>query len=207
MSTLKILPLIAALAISSACGGSDTTAPVETPVTPEAAPAAAEPGEPAAPVTAGSFDWDKWAAVVNENPCNWLGAEDLAALGIPETGTPETTASETRCIWKDAGGAQVFSAGVQTWDSAANLTSERAEQVKLAREMGGFSLIGNSDGTVTAVYRRDRGRLSIFPNADNETAIILINAQKTMRDDDAVKAEKDERAQAFALKLIEAYGL
>lgn len=207
MNTLKILPLIAALAMSSGCGGSDTAAPVETPATPEAAPAAAEPGEAAAPVTTGIFDWDKWAAVVNENPCNWLPADDLAALGIPETGTPETTASETRCLWKDAEGAQVFSAGVQTWDSAANLTGERAEQVKLAGEMGGFSIIGNSAGTVTAVYRRDRGRLSIFPNADNETAMILINAQKTMRDDDAAKAAKDERAQAFALKLLETYGL
>lgn len=207
MNTLKILPLLAAIAMSSGCGGSDTAAPVEAPATPEAAPAVAEPGEAAAPVTTGNFDWDKWAAVVNENPCNWLGAGDLAALGIPETGTLETTATETRCVWKDAGGAQVFSAGVQTWDSAANLTGERAEQGKLAGEMDSFRLVGNSDGTVTAVYRRDRGRLSIFPNADNETVMILINAQKTMRDEDAAKAAKDERAQAFALKLLETYGL
>ena len=73
--------------------------------------------------------------------------------------------------------------------------------------MGGFSLVGNPAGTVTAVYRRDRGRLSIFPNADTETAMIAINAQKTMRDGDAAKASKDERAKAFALKLMETYGL
>ena len=73
--------------------------------------------------------------------------------------------------------------------------------------MGGFSLIGEPTGTVTAIYRRDRGRLSVFPNADEETAMILINAQKTMRDDDAAKASKDERAKAFALKLMETYGL
>lgn len=207
MNTLKILPLVAALAMSAACGGSDTAALVEAPASPEAAPAADEPIEPSAPVTAGNFDWDKWAAVVNENPCNWLPAEELAALGIPGTGTSQTTATETRCLWKEADGAQVFSAGVRTWDSAVNLTGERVEQINLAGEMGGFSVIGNSAGTVTAVYRRDRGRLSIFPNADDETAMILINAQKTMRDDDAAKAAKDERAQAFALKLIETYGL
>jgi hypothetical protein len=208
MKALKILPLLALLSVA-ACGGSEPAAPVEAPATPEAAPAAAEPGETAAPVTApaGSFDWDKWAAVVNENPCNWLPAEELSALGIPGAGTQETTATETRCLWTDADGAQIFSAGVQTWDSAANLAAERAEQIKLAGEMGGFSLVGETNGTVTAVYRRDRGRLSVFPNADNETAMILINAQKTMRDDEAAKASKDERAKAFALKLMETYGL
>jgi hypothetical protein len=208
MKALKILPLLALLSVT-ACGGAETTAPAETPATPEAAPAAAEPGETAAPAStpAGNFDWDKWAAVVNENPCNWLPAEELAALGITAAGTQETTATETRCLWTDADGAQIFSAGVQTWDSAANLAAERAEQVKLAGEMGGFSLVGNPAGTVTAVYRRDRGRLSIFPTADTETAMIAINAQKTMRDDDAAKTAKDERAKAYALKLIETYGL
>lgn len=208
MKRLIILPALALLSIAAACGGGEPAAPVEAPVTPEAAPAAAEPGEPAAPVTApGSFDWDKWAAVVNEDPCAWLPAGELAALGIPGAGSLEVSATESRCLWTGADGAQIFSAGVQTWDSAANLTAERAEQVKLAGEMGGFSLIGDSAGTVTAVYRRDRGRLSIFPNADDETAMIVLNAQKTMRDDDAAKASKDERAKAFALKLIEAYGL
>ena len=208
MKALKILPLLALLSLA-ACGGAETAAPVEAPATPEAAPAAAEPGETAAPATtpAGNFDWDKWAAVVNENPCNWLPAEELAALGITAAGTQETTATETRCLWTDADGTQIFSVSVQTWDSATNLAAERAEQVKLAGEMGGFSLIGESSGSVTAVYRRDRGRLSVFPNTDNETAMILINAQKTMRDDDAAKASKDERAKAFALKLMEAYGL
>ena len=208
MKRLTFLPALALLSIAAACGGSEPAAPVEAPVTPEAAPAAAEPGEPAAPVaTPSGFDWDKWAAAVNSDPCTWLPAEDLAAIGIPGTGTLETTAAESRCIWTDADGTQVFSAGIQTWDSAANLAAERAEQIKLAGEMGGFTLIGTSAGTVTAVYRRDRGRLSIFPNADDETAMILLNAQKTMRDDDAAKTSKDDRAKAFAEKLIETYGL
>lgn len=208
MKALKILPALALLAAASACGGDEPAAPVDAPATPEAAPAAAEPGEPAAPVaTSSGFNWDKWAAAANADPCAWLPAEELAALGIPGAGTLETTASETRCIWTDADGTQIFSAGIQTWDSAANLAAERAEQTKLASEMGGFTLIGDSAGTVTAVYRRDRGRLSIFPNADGETAMILLNAQKTMRDDEAAKASKDERAKAFAEKLIETYGL
>jgi hypothetical protein len=37
--------------------------------------------------------------------------------------------------------------------------------------------------------------------------MIAINAQKTMRDDDAAKTAKDERAKAYALKLMETYGL
>ena len=188
MSALRTLPLLALLVGAAACGGS-------------------EPAAPIIPAASGSFDWDKWAAVVNEYPCGWLSADDLAALRITGPGTPETTATETRCLWTDAEGALVFSAGVTTWDSAANLAGERAEQVRLAGEMGSFSHIEGSAGTVTAIYRRDRARLSIFPNADSETAMILINAQKTMRDDDAAKAAKDERAKAYATKLIAAYGL
>ena len=209
MTALKTLPLLVLLALAGACGGGEPAAPAEAPATPAAAPAAAEPGEPAAPVTAtgGNFDWNKWAAVVNEDPCTWLPAEDLAALGITGTATAENTATESRCLWKEADGTQVFSAGVMTWDSAENLTGERLEQVKLAAEMDGFSQVGDASGTVTAIYRKSRGRLSIFPNADNETVMILINAQKTLRDDETTKASKDQRAEAFAEKLIETYGL
>jgi hypothetical protein len=209
MKALQILPLLALLAGASACGGSETAAPVAAPLTPEAAPAAAEPGQPAAPVTApaAGFDWNKWAGVVNENPCNWLTPDDLAALGIPGAGELESSASGERCLWKDSDGAQLFSAGIQTWDSAANLAGERQSQIGLAAGMDGFNRIGESAGTVTAIYRASRGSLVIFPNADDETAAIVLNAEKTMRDGEAAKTAKDERATAFARKLIEIYGL
>ncbi|PKP80721.1 MAG: hypothetical protein CVT79_13975 [Alphaproteobacteria bacterium HGW-Alphaproteobacteria-18] len=209
MTALKILPLLALLAGAAACGGSEPAAPVETPLTPKAAPAAAELGEPAAPVTApaAGFDWDKWAAVVNENPCSWLTPGDLAALDLPGAGELENSASGARCLWKDSDGAQLFSAGIQTWDSAANLVGERQSQIGLVADMDGFSRIGEGTGTVTAIYRASRGSLVIFPNADDETAAIVLSAQKTMRDDEATKAAKDERAAAFARKLIETYGL
>lgn len=209
MTALKILPLLALLAGATACGGSEPAAPVEAPLTPEAAPAAAEPGEPAAPVTAAAtgFDWDKWAAVVNENPCNWLPTDDLAALGITGTGELENSASGARCLWKDSDGAQLFSAGIQTWDSAANLAGERRSQIGLAADMDGFSLVGEGASTATAIYRASRGSLVIFPNSDDETAAIVLSAQKTMRDDEAAKTAKDDRATAFARKLIETYGL
>ncbi|ABI76657.1 putative lipoprotein [Hyphomonas neptunium ATCC 15444] len=209
MKALKILPLLALLAAATACGGSEPAAPVEAPLTPEAAPAAAEPGEPAAPVTAATtgFDWNKWAAIVNENPCNWLPAEDLADLGITGTGVLETTPTQTRCLWKDSDGGQLFSAGIQTWDSAANLAAERQSQTRLAADMDGFNRVGEGAGTVTAIYRSSRGNLVIFPNSDDETAAIVLSAQKTMRDDEVAKTVKDERASAFAGKLISSYGL
>ncbi|MEH6409317.1 MAG: DUF3558 family protein [Hyphomonas sp.] len=209
MKALKILPLLALLAGAGACGGSEPAAPVEAPLTPEAASAATEPGEPAAPVTApaADFDWDKWAGVVNENPCTWLTADDLAGLGITGTGELENSANGARCLWKDVDGAQLFSAGIQTWDSAANLAGERQSQIGLVAEMGGFSRIGEGTGTVTAIYRARRGSLVIFPNSDDETVAIVLNAHKTMHDDAAIKAAKDERATAFARKLILAYGL
>jgi hypothetical protein len=209
MKALKFLPLLALLAGASACGGSEPAAPVEAPLTPEAAPAAAEPGQPAAPVTApaAGFDWDKWAGVVNENPCNWLTPDDLAALGITGSGELENSASGARCLWKDSDGAQLFSAGVQTWESAANLAGERQSQIGLAADLDGFNRIGESAGSVTAIYRASRGSLVIFPNADDETTAIVLNAQKTIRDGEAAKSAKDERTTAFARKLIEIYGL
>jgi hypothetical protein len=209
MKALRTLTLLALLAGAAACGAREPAAPVAAPLTPEAAPAAAEPGQPAAPVTvpAAGYDWDKWSGVVNENPCNWLTPDDLAALGIPGAGELENSASGARCLWKDSYGAQLFSAGIQTWDSAANLVGERQSQIGLAADMDGFNRIGESAGTVTAIYRASRGSLVIFPNADDETAAIVLNAQKTMRDEEAAKTAKDERAAAFARKLIEVYGL
>ncbi len=206
MKALQVLPLLALLAL--ACGGSEPAPPVEAPLTPEAA-AAAGPREPAVPVTApaGDFDRDRWAGVVNGNPCTWLTPEDLAAFGITGTGELENSASGARCLWKDADGAQLFTAGVQTWNSAANLVGERQSQIGLAADMDGFSLIGESAGTATAIYRASRGSLVIFPNSDDESAAIVLNAQKTMRDDEAAKAAKDERAAAYARKLLEVYEL
>ena len=209
MKALKILPIFALLAGAAACGASEPAAPVAAPLTLEAAPAAAEPGQPAAPVTApaAGFDWDKWSGVVNENPCNWLTQDDLAALGIPGAGELENSASGARCLLKDSDGTQLFSAGIQTWDSAANLAGERQSQIGLAADMDGFNRIGESAGSVTAIYRASRGSLVIFPNADDETTAIVLNAQKTIRDGEAAKSAKDERTTAFARKLIEIYGL
>lgn len=204
MAALKAL-LVPALLILSACGGGELDPMTAAPTAPDP-PAAVASADPA-PATAAGFDWQRWAAVVDQDPCGWLSADDLAALGITGTGVRETTASETRCLWQDAQGAPIFSVGVQTWDSAANLIAERAEQLRLADDMGGFIRVGASAGTVSAVYRRSRGRLSIFPNAADQTAMILINAQKTQRDDPPTKAAKDARAQGYAVRLIESHGL
>ena len=205
MAAQRALPMLMALGLA-ACGGggSDPTTTVPTAPDPPAAVASADPA-PAA--VAGGFQWQRWAAVVDQDPCGWLSADDLAALGITGTGVRETTANETRCQWQDAQGRPIFSVGVQTWDSAANLIAERAEQLGLADDRGGFIRVGASAGTVSAVYRRNRGRLSIFPNAADQTSMILINAQKTLRDDPPTAAAKDARAQAYAVRLIESHGL
>jgi hypothetical protein len=173
----------------------DAATPIEAPA----------PAVPATSVV--GYDEDHWEALVSADPCEWLPTATLSALGMPLEGTLETLAAETRCVWTDAEGGTVFSASIQRWDGPANIVGERQSQIALAAEMGGFRQIEGGSGTVTGIYRTSRGSLVLFPNADDQSVLVALNARKTARDDEATKAAKDERANAFAQALIEAYGL
>lgn len=157
--------------------------------------------------TSGGFDWNKWAAVVNENPCGWLTPAVMSKLGVSTAGQREVTRMQTRCVWRASDGGLLLSASVMTWESAANLAAERESQKKLARDMATFQAVAGSRGTVTAVHRLDRGQLTIFPNSNDETAAIVISGHPVRGESEEIRTQRLERAEAFATALIATYGL
>lgn len=204
MMLLRLLPALLILT-AAACGSGE-----DRPATPDGAPASGSADSAAgaaAPAAASGFDWDKWAEVVNSDACGWLPADFMATIGVDGPGEIERSSSGTRCLWKAADGSAFFSAGVQAFDSAANLAGDRREAVRLAGEMPAFSFIGNLGGTVTSIYRSDRGRLSMYPNSDDESILIVINGHHRTADTAEEKQAKDERVRAYTHKLIDTYGL
>lgn len=162
-----------------------------------------------APAAAAGFDWDTWSKVVNEDPCTWLDAATLAeVLGPTKPGTPRTTKTETSCEWRDESGALVFTAAVLTWDKAVNLAGEREAQVKEASSGGKrFRFVGGRDGVVTAVLRTDRVKLMLFPNSDQETAVIVLSGHPVLRESRDVLKARNQRAEKFAGALSAKFGL
>ena len=73
--------------------------------------------------------------------------------------------------------------------------------------MPAFSLISDPGGTAAAVYRPDRGHPSLYPNSDDETALIVINAHHTVQDAPEQTQEQSGRVRAYRLELIAAYSL
>ena len=175
---------------------------------PSAEPASPAASAPSANPAQGDFDWDAWAALVNESPCNWLPQEAIdTLLGPGLTATPSLTATETGCIWTAADGTRVFSASVQTFDSAANTVNEREGQVRDAGSGGPFKLVGKPGGTVTSIHRTDRIYGYMFANSDEETAVVFLNGARVMNDPPEVRTAKRERLVAFIEALEARYGL
>ncbi|MFN4024001.1 MAG: hypothetical protein ACK4MQ_04160 [Hyphomonas sp.] len=203
----RVLPALLILT-AAACGRADD-APAASGVLPAAdAPAADSLPDAATPAAAAAgFDWDKWAEVVNSDACGWLPADFMASIGVEGSSETERSSSGSRCLWKSADGSILFSAGIQAFDSAVNLAGDRREAIRLAGEMPAFSFIGNLGGTVTAIYRSDRGRLSMYPNSDDESILIVINAHHTMQDTAEEKQAKNDRVRAYTHRLIDTYGL
>lgn len=199
---IQTISSLVALAMLGACGAKDATATT-------AVPGEARADTPVPPnAIHGHFDWDKWAAIANEDPCNWLTGEELASLRITGSGQSEVSASGTRCKWTDSEGALVFSASVSTWPGGAlNLVGERKAQVHETQNGSLFKRIGSGDGTVIAIHRTDRVTITIFPNADDETAYIYLNGAPTRKDTPEEKDAKRARVEAFAGALIDKYDL
>ncbi|MFN3313102.1 MAG: DUF3558 family protein [Hyphomonas sp.] len=201
MKALPYLPALLLLTIA-ACSAAE-----DTPAGPAGAASTETPEAPAASHSSSGFDWNIWAALVNSEPCDWLPDDFLVSIGIAGSGEGERSSTGLRCIWRNDDGTPAFSAGIQFFDSAVNLAGDRREAVRLVDEMPAFSLIGDASGSVTSIYRSDRGQLSMYPNSDDENVLIVINAHHTMQDTPEQKQEKSGRARAYVLELIAAYSL
>lgn len=200
----RLLPALLLLT-AAACGRAE-----DAPAAPDGAPAVSaddSAADAAAPSAAPGFDWDKWAEVVNSDACAWLPADFMASIGVDGPGETERSSTGTRCLWKSADGTAFFSAGIQAFDSAANLAGDRREAIRLAGEMPAFTFVGNLSGTVTSIHRSDRGRLSMYPNSDDESVLIVINGHTRTQDTAEEQQAKNDRVRAYTHKLIDTYGL
>ena len=203
---LQAISIVVSLALLSACGAKSSD---EAPSTD-----AAQPTSPAAAEThsaAGNFDWDKWAAVVNENPCNWFTADELAELGLPAEGEYMLTSKskESICRWKTPDGAILLSASIfPVPGGSVNLVGQREDAIREIRKNSGFfEQVGSGDGTVLAILRKDRPSVGIIPNSDDEAVTIQINGMWFVTDTAEINAEKRARVKAFTMALIDKYGL
>lgn len=203
---LEVISIIASLALLSACGAESPGEATDGGAAGSAAPATAG----ASPAT-GRFDWDKWAAVVNENPCDWFTADELAALGLPAEGEYMLTSKskESICSWKAPDGSALLSASIYPVPGGpVNLIGQRQEAVRDIRENSGFfEQVGSGDGTVLAILRKDRPMVGILPYSDDESVTIQINGMWFVTDTTELKAEKRARVKTFTEALLKKYGL
>lgn len=122
------------------------------------------------------FDQAHWAKLVNGHPCEWwpqarLEEEYSATLNF----VAERTKQETTCAWQNEAGETVLRASIHIWDSSEVLNHEKNGQFgEVASGSGLFDLIASTP-TLSAILRKDRGRVYIFANSDEETVSILLS--------------------------------
>ena len=155
-----------------------------------------------------NFDWDKWAALANEDPCKWLDPETLdRIIGAEAVSTYTFSKTAISCAWRSADGEKLlFTASIYIWDSARNVAHEREGQLKDI-STGFFEQLPTPGGVVTAVMRKDRLGVSIFANSDSETVMLFLNGHPMLREDAAEREQRNTRLRAFSSALIEQYGL
>lgn len=162
---------------------------------PVAVAQAAEPG----------FDWNKWAAAVNENPCHWLPAEQMATLLGGTYATKNTNSrTSTACQWQTAEGTPLLSLSVNSYENAELLKGEREAQLAQIRDYGTgrFESIEAPHGVTTVILRKDRLITSVFPNSDAESASMVLQGHPILRESPEQKKVRKERLRAVTQALI-----
>jgi hypothetical protein len=153
---------------------------------------------------------ERWDALIRQSPCDWLPAATVAPLvGEGVKGQLRTTRADVSCVWRTAKGNPVLTASVVKWDTPTNLAAERDGTLQQIAQYGGdrFSATRSPAGAVTLVMRKDRGRLTLFPHASGAVAAITVNPHVVLKEDEAQKDARRQRASAFADALVKAHGL
>lgn len=153
---------------------------------------------------------ERWEALIRQSPCDWLPAATVAPLvGEGVKGQLRTTRADVSCVWRTPKGNPVLTASVVKWDTPANLVAERDSTLQQIAQYGGdrFSATRSPGGAVTLVMRKDRGRLTLFPHASGAVAAITVNPHVVLKEDEAQKDARRQRASAFADALVKAHGL
>ncbi|MBK8971299.1 MAG: hypothetical protein IPM37_08035 [Hahellaceae bacterium] len=154
------------------------------------------------------FDWNKWAEAANESPCKWLPAEQMASLlggTYPVTETNSRTGSS--CQWKTAEGNPVLSMSINSSENAGLVKGEREAQLTQIQDYGTgrFEPIEAPAGVVTAIIRKDRLIVSLFPNSDAETATLVLQGHPILREGPDLKKVRKERLLSVTQAVIERF--
>jgi hypothetical protein len=152
----------------------------------------------------------RWDALTRQSPCDWLPAEVITAILGPDLKAQlRTTQADTGCSWRTARGNPVLTATVAKWNSAANMVAERDLLLQQIAQYGGaaFTRLPAPGGVATIVMRRDRGRVTAFPTANDAVAVISINPHLVMKEGEAEKEARRRRAVAFTEALVKQHGL
>lgn len=154
------------------------------------------------------FNWDKWAAALNDDPCNWIPQEEIARLyGAGVKKESSITRKDSTCKWQDTQGKPVLSLSVHTWESAKEVNHERDAQISQVKNQNPtpFSEIPSIHKVTTNVLRKDRLTVYIFANADKETAFVTINGHRTLNEKPEMKKLRRERLDAATRFFLEKY--
>lgn len=159
---------------------------------------------------AGNATPAKWDALTRQSPCEWLPANVVAGIvGPGVTGQLRTTQADTGCSWRTSRGTPVLTATVAKWSSAANMVAERDMLLQQIARYGGdsFTRLPAPGGVATIVMRRDRGRVTMFPNGNTAVTVISINPHLVLKESDAEKEARRRRAVEFTAALVKQHGL
>ena len=154
------------------------------------------------------FNWDKWSAALNDDPCNWVPAEKITALygaGAKKEGT--TTRQASTCKWRDSEGKPVLTLTVHTWTTAKDVNHERDGQIAQLKSQGTtpFTEISSPHKVTTNILRQDRLLVYIFANDDKETAFVTINGHRVLNEKPELKKTRGERLNAVTQFFLEKY--
>lgn len=156
------------------------------------------------------FDWDKWAAALNDDPCNWIPTENIAKWYGPNMEKESsTTRKASTCKWRNAEGKPVLSLTINTWPSAKEVNHERDGQISQIKNQNPtpFSEISSTHKVTTNILRKDRLIVYIFANDDKETAFVTINGHRTLNEKPELKKQRKERLDAVTRFFLEKYKL
>lgn len=154
------------------------------------------------------FDWNKWAAALNDDPCNWIPAEQIVqwyGSGLKKEST--NTAKAGSCQWRNAEGKPELSLTVHSWASAKEVNHERDGQISQMKNQSPtpFSEIPSDHKVTVNILRKDRLIVYIFANNDKETAFITINGHRVLNEKPELKKLRRERLDMAARFFLEKY--
>lgn len=151
-----------------------------------------------------------WAELIRLSPCDWLPAQVAATIVGPDV-KPQarTTKADVSCAWRTARGQPVLTASRVAWTSPAQLVAERDMLLQQIAQYGGnrFERLPSPGGLATIVIRNDRGRVTVFPTGSGSATAITINPHLVLKEGDAEKDARRQRAREFTEALVKQHGL